>query len=273
MLNKALAEAITAEIVAIYNGGSFLNPREIPASIPTWLCDRIARHPFVRQLFVESRPEFVDPALIQGMVASLGGKTLKVGIGLECVSDIVREKCVHKGFSLEDYEKAVDVLRNHDVRVLTYVLLKPVFLSEAEAIEEAVKTIGYAFKHGSDEVALESSFVQEDTIMHKLFQKGEFKPPWLWSIIEVVRRTYHFGFVQVGGFTDEPPPIAIPNNCPKCSSTILKALQNFREQHDLIVFEGLRCECQVEWQKELNKVYPLLEERIGNKSVTIGMCP
>lgn len=271
MLSKALAGTTIAEIVAVYNGGSFLNSQEIPASTPTWLCEKVAKHPSIRQLFVESRPEFVDPVLIQSMVSSLGSKILKVGIGLECVTDIIRERCIHKGFSLEDSERAVGVLRDHGARVLTYVFLKPIFLTEAEAIEETVKTIGYAFEHGSDEVALESAFVQEGTLMHKLFQKGEFKPPWLWSTIEVVKQTQHLGPVYIGGFSDEPPPIAIPTNCPNCSPRVEKALQDFRETSDIRVFEGLGCECQVEWQRELDsRVHPSLEERIGSKPVTTG---
>lgn len=262
MLNKALSGA-TADIVAIYNGGSFLNPREIPTGIPTWLCEKVARHPSVSQLFVESRPEFVDSALIQAMMASLRGKILKVGIGLECVTDVIRERCIHKGFSLEDYEKAVSVLKDHDARVLTYVFLKPILLTEAEAIEEAVKTIEYAFRHGSDEVALESAFVQDGTLMHRLFQKGEFKPPWLWSIIEVVKRTRQLGSVYTGGFSDEPPPTAIPTNCPECSPRVEKALQDFRETNDIRVFEALDCTCLEQWRDECNKVLPLLDERLA----------
>lgn len=261
MLSKAMA-GVTAEIVAIYNGGSFLNPREIPASIPAWLSEKVAKHPSIRQLFVESRPEFVDSTLIQAMITSLGGKILKVGIGLECVTDIIRERCIHKGFSLEDYKRAVNVLRDHGARVLTYVFFKPVFLSEAEAIEEAVKTIDYAFSHGSDEVALESAFVQKGTLMHRMFQNGKFRPPWLWSVIEVVKRTQHLGLVHIAGFSDEPPPIAIPTNCPNCSPQVEKALQDFRETADIRIFEGLDCTCLEQWREECNRVLPPLEERL-----------
>lgn len=269
MLRYALKQRQGAEILAVYNGGSFLNPREIPISIPTWLSDKVAEHSSIRQLFVESRPEFVEPKLIQGMVTRLEGKILKVGIGLECVSDTIRDRCIHKGFLLKDYKRAVDVLRDHDVRVLTYVFLKPIFLNEAEAIEEAVKTIGYVFDHGSDEVALESAFVQEGTLMHKLFQKGEFKPPWLWSIVEVLKRTAHLGPVYLGGFTDEPKPVATPFNCQACSGRISEAMQRYRESLDVNVLDGLSCDCQKEWRFVLENTskQSITEYRRGRQEI------
>lgn len=268
MIKKALSKNQGIGSVAIYNGGSFLNPREIPESVPIWLCKQIEISKHVRQLFVESRPEFVDDVQIRTMVDSLGSKVLKVGIGLECATDFIRERCVHKGFSLQEYSKAVQTLKSLGARILTYIFLKPLFLSEAEAIEEAVKTIVYAFEQGSDEVALESAFVQKGTFMHRMFQSGKFKPPWLWSIIEVVRRTYHLGFVHVGGFTDEPPPVATPANCTKCSKLVKESLQKFREVHDIGVLDGLRCDCQAEWLSELSREYVSLEERTGSKPTT-----
>ncbi len=261
MLRLALART-SAEILAIYNGGSFLNPEEIPIAIPGWLSERVAKHPHVRQLFMESRPEFVTPERIQMMVEALGGKELKVGIGLECVTDIIREKCVNKGFSLSEYEKAVNTVKVCGAHVLTYVFLKPLFLSESEAIEEAVKTISYAFATGADEVALESAFVQEGTLMHELFLRGEYKPPWLWSIIEVVKRTQNMGPVYVGGFNDEPPPIAIPSNCSECSHKVEETLQLFREMHNVSFLGALRCGCLREWKRELWESVPPLGERI-----------
>jgi radical SAM enzyme (TIGR01210 family) len=263
MLKGALNAHPEAETLAVYNGGSFTNSDEIPESFPEWLCGLVAESSKIKQVFVESRPEFIDADKIHAMVCTLGAKTLKVGIGLECATDFIRENCVNKGFSLAQYNLALQILKNQGARALTYVFLKPLFLSEAEAIEEAVKTITYAFRHGSNEVALESAFVQKGTMMHRMFEQDQFKPPWLWSIIEVIRRTRHLGFVYIGGFKDEPMPIAIPANCPKCSDRVKDALQRYRETYDMSVLDGLDCDCEAQWTDEICKVYPSLEERIS----------
>ena len=138
-----------------------------------------------------------------------------------------------------------------NVELLTYVFLKPIGLSEKAAIQEAEETITYAFNKGSKEVALEAAFVQEGTVMEKLFNLGKYRPPWLWSVIEVVKKTYHLGFVHVGRFNDEPAPIAVPSNCPLCTDRVSAAIQRYRENHSLKELESLSCECQKEWKKIL----------------------
>jgi hypothetical protein len=241
------------EMLTVYNGGSFLNDEEIPLEIQQWICEQVNMDKTIKTLFVESRAEFVNIKRLNALTSILNGKKLVLGIGLECVTDSVREKCINKGLPIEVYEQAVKIAKSCNVDVLTYVFLKPLFLNENEAIEECVRTIEYAFKTGAGAVALEAAFIQPDTRMEKYYRNGEFRPPWLWSIIEVIRRTHHLGFVYVGKFDDEPAPIATPHNCSRCSFQINKLLQDYRETFNLSLFEEIDCECKSDWLKELNK--------------------
>ncbi|RLC38164.1 MAG: TIGR01210 family radical SAM protein [Candidatus Nealsonbacteria bacterium] len=236
--------------IAIFNGGSFLNDNEIPLKAQEKIASLAARLP-IQTLYVESRPEFVTTDKIRKLVGILKEKKLKVGIGLEAVTDVIRERNINKGFTLKEYERAVEALLSKNAEVLTYVFLKPVKVSERKAIQEAVKTIRYAFKKGSKEVALEAALVQEGTVMAKLFHQGKYRPPWLWSVIEVIKRTYKLGFVHVGNFDDEPSPIAIPFNCHRCTPKVLSALQAYRETHSLESLKYLRCSCKTKWKKEV----------------------
>ena len=235
------------EKLTIYNGGSFLNSQEIPGKTQIELCKLVKSHPTIRKLFVESRPEFVTHKKIRDLTSILGKKKLEVGMGLECATDEIRDRCVHKGFSAKDYERAVAVLKEYGAEVLTYVFLKPLYLTEREAIEEAIKTIDYAFKSGSNEVALESAFIQRGTRMERLYNQGKYELPWLWSIIQVVQNTYYLGPVTIGGFTDEPPPIAVPINCSKCSYKIMDLFAKYKETHDISLLNRVDCECKLEW--------------------------
>jgi hypothetical protein len=209
--------------------------------------------PRIKTLFIESRPEFVTGEKISLLVSKLGGKKLKVGLGLECVSDDIRQKCVNKGLLKKDYEKAVNLLRNNGAEVLTYVFIKPLYVTEQEAILEAIRTATYAFQIGSDEVTLEAALVQRGTKMEEAYRKGNFRPPWLWSVIEVLKATYHLGTVNVGNFKDEPPPIAVPYNCEKCSSKIEGLFQQYRESHAVGVFDNIDCNCRSSWRESLDK--------------------
>lgn len=250
------AEIMTADynpfILTIYNAGSFINDYEIPPNVQIEICKRVKKHHSIQKLFIESRAEFVTEEKIKRLKNELGEKELIVALGLESQDDTIRNKYICKGLSKETYEKAIRIIKNNGGRVLTYVFIKPIYLKEKGAIEEAIKTAEYAFGAGSDEVAFESAFIQEGTLMEKLYKENKFKPPWLWSIIEVIKRTYHLGPIHIGGFNDEPPPLAIPSNCSKCSKKIRNVIQKYRETHNIKIFDNLYCDCKKDWQKLLN---------------------
>jgi len=250
---KSMVSGETAENLTIYNGGSFLNNDEIPLEVQLEICEDVSSIPSIKVLFVESRPEFVTEEKISLLVSKLGGKKLKIGLGLECVSDDIREKCVNKGLSKKDFEKAVMLLKNNGVKVLTYVFIKPLYITEREAISEAIRTTNYAFQVGSNEVTLEAALVQRGTRMEEVYRKGDFRPPWLWSVIEVLKATYQLGTVNVGDFTDEPPPVATPYNCEKCSSKIGSLFNKYKESHKIDVFDNINCDCKSIWRESLDK--------------------
>lgn len=235
--------------LTIYNAGSFINDNEISFKVQKEVCQRVKNHPTIKKLFFESRAEFITNEKIKTLKNILGDKKLTIAIGLEAQDDKIRNIYIHKGLSKKMYEKAIKTIRQSGAKSLTYVFIKPVFLSEKEAIIEAINTAKYAFDVETDEVAFESAFIQEGTLMEQLYKEKKFKPPWLWSIIEIVKRTHNLGNIHLGGFEDEPPPIAIPDNCPKCSERIKKIFQEYRETHNINLFNNLECSCKKEWDK------------------------
>ncbi len=250
-LGKSLTRGSSPYSLSIYNGGSFFNEEEIPLEVQEEICREVERSSSIEQLIVESRPEFVTDAKVELLTSLLKRKRLRVAIGLEAVSDYVREVCINKGFSIDDYERAVEILKRSAAELSTYVFLKPIYLSEQESIEEAVITTRYALSLGSNEVLLESAFIQQGTKMEKLYREGKFQPPWLWSTIEVVRRTSHLGPVYIGGFEDEPPPIAIPHNCQVCSPRLMRSFRDYNESLDVSLLHNGCCVCKTEWEKEV----------------------
>ncbi len=243
------------DVLCIYNGGSFLNPNEIALKVQLEIARRVKKHPTINLLFIESRPEFIQRDTIYPLQQILDPKLLEIGIGLEAVSEKVRNYYIRKGLSLHEYERAVRVAKSVGAKVLTYVLLKPPGLSEGKAIKEAKRTIEYALEMGSDEVSLSCTFVQEGTLLEELYKKGKYHPPWLWSIVEVVKETYHLaqGRVRIGSFFDEPPPIATPANCGECDSSVLTAIKRYNYRRKIESFFHLSCRCRDKWKKELEK--------------------
>jgi len=242
MYKMALSSASQAKELLIYNGGSFFNDNEIPASFKRWLYQDLAKNPSIEELFVESRCEYISQDKLVEAMSLLGGKKLTVAIGLESQNDHVRNKLIRKGLSKKMFEEKVALLRELGVQVSAYVFLKPVGLSEKEALEETIKTIEYALSVEVNKIDLSCAFIQEGTKMAEAYHRGEFQPPSLWSILEIIELVQKNNWpVSIGGFTDEPPPIAVPSACPDCSPQIYKAIEQFRQTRHLGFLPDCTC--------------------------------
>ena len=93
-------------MVKIFTSGSFFDPHEIP---PEFLVD-VATSFRGKLVIAETRPEFIQGQVISSFIELLDDGTWKTplycAIGLETSSDSVREKCINKGFTFLDFEKA-----------------------------------------------------------------------------------------------------------------------------------------------------------------------
>jgi len=233
------------EILVIYNGGSFLSDKEIPPKTQLAILNFVRQHKTIKKIMVESRAEFVNPEKIAEYKYALGDKELEIAFGLESANDRVRNDCLNKGMSKKTFARAIRLCKSFfGFKSFAYVFLKPHCLNEREAIEDAVKSIEYCFKTGVDEVSLSCAFVQQNTPLHELYKLGQFQPPTLWSIIEVIQKTADLGPVRIGSFDDEPLPIAQPHNCGQCDPELLVAIEHYRLHQDPAIFTGLTCACK-----------------------------
>jgi archaeosine synthase beta-subunit len=231
----------------LYNGGSFFNPREIPENFAKYLFKSVRRHPTIERVMVESRVEYINQNKIDSSLAALGNKKLLIGIGLESRDDHVRNNLIRKGLAIKDFEEAVVKIRESGAQILAYVFLKPLGLTEEEALEDTWKTIEYCRFLGVEEIEMSCAFIQPGTKMAEAYQRGEFRPPNLWTIINIIQRAADAGWtISIGSFDDEPPPIAIPNNnCPdNCSPLIYQLIDNYRGTGQLNFLQLPRCYCR-----------------------------
>jgi archaeosine synthase beta-subunit len=240
-----------APVLNIFNNGSFFNEREIPAEARRSILRMTNESPSVKKLLVECRPEYVDKTVVDEIRSLIPNKEVEIAIGLESASDQVRRLSINKGFSLREFAQAAEVIKGNGLGLKTYVLLKPPFLSESEAIEDTVETIQAAFSMGVDTVSLEAMTVQRHTLVEYLTERGAYRVPWLWSILEVVKRTAHLGRLQVGLFQFYPSPGSVPHNCDLCNHRVMDAIVAYDRTLDTMFLDGLECECLPLWQASL----------------------
>ncbi|UCC91236.1 MAG: archaeosine biosynthesis radical SAM protein RaSEA, partial [Candidatus Aenigmatarchaeota archaeon] len=258
----------THSILAVYCNGSFLDDKEVNSMAKNEILKIVSKEKGVKRVDFETRPEFVTDSRIKRMKKLLGRKILEISMGFDEVDEDVRNLIVNKGMKREELEKAIKILIKNHVDTLVYVGVKPPFLTEKEAIQEAIDTIEYLFRIGVEQISLEPITVQDYTLTKYLYDKGLYRPPWLWSIIEILRAAHSkinapmIGPERIGGFVFFPLPKVVAHNCPKCDKKVVKAIKKFESIQDIRVFDKLSCSCKRQWEREIERVEPPLYERI-----------
>jgi radical SAM enzyme (TIGR01210 family) len=135
----------------------------------------------------------------------------------------------------------------------SYILLKPPFFSEREAILDSIHSIETAFSLGVKTVSLEAMTVQKYTLVEYLYNNDLYQMPWLWSIVEVIKRTAHLGRVIIGLFKFYPSPDSVPNNCHLCNNKVMDAIIEYNKTLRPDVFNQLQCKCKEDWKEVLEK--------------------
>lgn len=246
----------------LFVSGSFFNDDEVPPAARQHAYRTARALPGLKKLLVESRPEYITAErvaearqLLDG--AEGGGIGLEVAIGLESASSHVRDTIINKGYGLEEFEQALRVLGPvPGASVLVYVFLKPPGLDEAAALDDAVATCRYVWAKGHElgveqvTAAVQPAFVQEGGLLHELHGAGDYQPPWLWTVVELIRRVHGGGELQIGTADDSPPPIAIRGNCGACDAEVEAAIARYNATQRLEVLEGLGCDCERRWRDE-----------------------
>ncbi len=229
------------KMVKIYTSGSFLDDREVPEGIQRAFIEEFDE---VKRIIVETRPEFVTDKKIR-FLAEYG--YVMVAIGLESANDETLLYRINKGFTVNNYIKAAEKLNQDEIPVKTYVLLKPPFMSERMAMEEAIYTIKFADKY-SEVISLNPMNIQSNTLVEYLWRRGEYRAPWLWSVAEVLKRTMDVS-ADVVSYPTAGGTKRGAHNCGKCDEEVIKAIYDFSLTQDPKKLNGFNCPCLEIWKK------------------------
>jgi radical SAM enzyme (TIGR01210 family) len=231
-------------MLCVYNAGSFYNDKEMPAEARMHIYESINKRKEIKHVIFESRAEFIRDQDMQYLRKSLPGKRIEIGLGLESSNEFIRQVCLNKGLDLNRFLDALKVMKRNDICSLAYIVLKPPFLDEKTAIEDTIASINWAFENGVDVVSLEPVSVQHYTLVHLLYNMKLFRPPWIWSVFEVIKNTGNKGLIRIGGFEFFPPPFVCTHNCPSCDDFFVNAVEEYNTSNDLsIISNALKMEC------------------------------
>ena len=207
--------------VKLFASGSFLNPYELPKDARDEILKTLMGLGNVTEIIVESRPEYVKEEVLDEIFEIIGDTLFEVSIGLETSNDYTRLKKINKGFTRDDFENAVKLMQNlkntkgYNLKTKAYIFVKPILVSEAQAIEEAV----------------------------------EYQPPWIWSCVEIINTVRDEldipALLDTSGFGSRRGPY----NCKKCNKDLKHMIIANNLTQTKIEYD---CECRQEWLAEIN---------------------
>lgn len=244
-------------VLCLYNGGSMLNEEEISKDLRKYFWEIINRNPHIKKLIIESRPQYITTEVIEELNNAFTDTIVEIGFGIEAKNDIIRNVILNKNIEKTAYDDLKNRVRSTKIRLLAYILVKPPFLTEAEAIMEAIESVRYAYELGVDAVSLEPVSIQSYTLVSLLSKAGCFSPPWIWSILKIVKDVYHLGIeVRIGGFEFFPLPEKFVSNCETCNYDMTQIIREFNLKYDPAIFYNAICNehCDQKWLKELEEI-------------------
>ena len=154
--------------------------------------------------------------------------------------------------SFEDAVNKINSIKDYDVRAKAYLLVKPILLSEKDALNEAVQSAQYAKDVGVKRLAYCPATVHGGTLMDSLWKRGSYNPPWIWTTVEIIK--------QVRANVDIPMIMDTagfgtrrgPYNCKKCNSKLKNLIiESNLKQEVTKELEEFTCACKDKWEADL----------------------
>jgi radical SAM enzyme (TIGR01210 family) len=227
------------DVVDIEGDGSFFNPWEFPKKTQLECFRRMSEWKNLTHILVESRPEYIDIKWIAELLKELRpDQVVEIAIGIESTDDFIRTHCINKGIAgisdTNQKESIKNILKqiaefNGRIHIQAYLLVKPAFLREDEALADAVNSgrvlYQWAKKYYPQKprkilsLKYEPVVINRGTILetlYKTFSDGKkrlYEPLNLWTVAELlVRLAYDDTYTasRFGAREDMDDYIAVP---------------------------------------------------------------
>lgn len=231
-------------LIKIFTSGSFLDPREVPRQTQA----EVVRTFKGKVVILETRPEYVDVewvSILRETVEEDNSASLILAMGLETTNDFIRQKCIRKGFTLKDFINGANRAHRAGAIVKTYLLMKPPFLTEEEAIKDMITSIHEAWEW-SDLISMNLCTVQRSTSVEWYWRQGAYRPPYLWSVLNILASLERaIDCDPVGGGTPRGP-----HNCGNCDRELVQGIYSYSLTGDRSLIDALlriECSCKDEW--------------------------
>ncbi|MFV2013941.1 MAG: archaeosine biosynthesis radical SAM protein RaSEA [Candidatus Heimdallarchaeota archaeon] len=246
--------ADTFSAVKFYTSGSFLDRWELPSDVQQEFL-RLFKNE-VTEIILETRCEFVTTINIENLLRVCEPEKIVIAIGQETTDDEINRRSINKGHTLKQFERAVMKLKAYNLKVKGYILLKPIFLSEYAALEDAIRSASDMKELGVQNISINPAYIGKATLMDELYKYDHYRPPWLWTVYFVTLNIKQLFGSGVRVICD---PVAAgsergPKNCGECDDEFKSLLKSFSATQDTIslIEEVPNCSCRDIYLSSIN---------------------
>jgi hypothetical protein len=223
-IDYALQRLTPARQIKLYNSGSFFDSRAIPTEDHQAIAARVASF---ERVIVECHPALVGAACFR-FKDFLSGR-LEVAMGLETVHPEVLER-LNKRMTTDQFEEAAESLKKNEIDLRVFILVKPPFMKEEEALEWAVRSLEFAFECGAT-VATLIPTRSGNGAMDELSRAGEFSPP---SLATLEAATAHGIAMNKGRVFADVWDVRTASPCPNCYEMRIARLQAMNLEQSIL---------------------------------------
>jgi radical SAM enzyme (TIGR01210 family) len=229
----ALKQLPPARHIKLYNSGNFFDTKAIPPE--DYQAIAALLEPF-DTVIVECHPKLLNERCL--LFRDMLRGNLEIAIGLETVHPEVLLR-LNKRMDLEDFRQSISFLKGHSILARAFILLKPPFLTEAEGVYWAKRSIDFAFDAGV-ECCVVIPTRAGNGALDWLHDNGFFSLPAIDSLEEVLAYGLELGAGRV--FADVWD-LGIFSDCTHCFESRKSRLVLMNLQQ--VVLPEISCGCRM----------------------------
>jgi len=227
----ALEQMPVSKHLKLYNSGSFFDTRAIPAEDYKKIASLVSGFETV---IVENHPRLVNDRVLR--FRDMLKPDLHMALGLETVHPEILLS-LNKQMTTEDFSNSVSFLSQNGIKSRAFILLRTPFMSEAEGIYWAERSIDFAFSSGV-ECCTVIPVRGGNGAMEFLKNQGHFSPPDIRSLEEVLE----YGIkLKAGRVFADTWDLGLFSKCSKCADQRTKRLTEMNLTQKIT--EQVKCTC------------------------------
>jgi len=246
--------------------GNFYNDKEITPELRAYMLKSLSAIPELKRVLTESRRQHLTEEKLRTAKECLrSDQTLEFALGYESVDPYIRNTILNKGTPEKHLDESLQICKQAGVDFVSYVLIKPHTLTERQGIKEAVDTAIHVLSKAEQygvyaRIAFEPVFVTKGKIIEDLWRNGEYVPPKLWSVAQVIIETAERlgventkGRLFVGLSDENLSEKRMTANCGTCDYTVRKVIQDFNGHQQIGELKKLDHSCKAQWKQDIGE--------------------